>query len=73
MQLDAPLRPVTEQQAESWQQHKSDGWPELTDTKPDSKRLPYPLDLLPAVMQAAVEEVQAAGAEAGDRGKPAPG
>ena len=60
MQLDAPLRPATEQQAESWQQHKSAAWPELTDAKADSKRVPYPLDLLPTVMQAAVGEVQGA-------------
>ncbi len=60
MQLDAPLRPATNQQAESWQQHNAAAWPELTDAKADSKRLPYPLDLLPTVMQAAVEEVQAA-------------
>lgn len=60
MQLDAPLRPATEQQAESWQKHNAAAWPELTATKPDSKRLPYPLDLLPVTMQAAIDEVQGA-------------
>ena len=29
MQLDTPLRPATEQQAESWQQHNADAWPEF--------------------------------------------
>ena len=60
MQLDAPLRPATEQQAESWQQHKFAAWPELTDAKLDSKRPPYPLDLMPTVMQAAIDEVRGA-------------
>ena len=60
MQLDAPLRPATEQQAESWRQHNATEWPELADSKPDSQRVPYPLDLLPTVMQAAIDEVQGA-------------
>jgi len=60
MQLDAPLRPATEQQAESWLQHNATEWPELAESKPDSQRVPFPLDLLPTVMQAAIDEVQGA-------------
>lgn len=60
MQLDAPLRAATEQQAESWRQQNTTEWPELPDSKLDGQRVPYPLDLLPTAMQAAIDEVQGA-------------
>ena len=60
MRLEAPLRPATEQQSESWQQHNAEAWAELSDAKPDTPRPPYPLDLLPTAMQAAIDEVQGA-------------